>query len=137
MSPFVIYNAATGVILRTGFAPVEDFESLLQEGEAIIGGAATVSAHYIDIQTKSVVSKKPNPSLPERTVGKVGELSKLVSVPAGSRVVVRSPGGAQVAVLEPTPDGEVTYTPEEEGRHAWEVSNPALFPVRWFLDVIP
>ncbi len=56
--PFVVINAVTGEILRTGVAPAELVEVQAGEGELAFAGYANDALQYIDTQTESVMSKQ-------------------------------------------------------------------------------
>lgn len=137
MTPFVLFDPETGVILRRGYAPADAIALVRRPNESIKIGKGRSASHFVDPKNGEIQEKKPILIKPNKEKGKPNEEMKFTDLPEGAQVTFFGPNGKEIAKGMPDTVRRTRFKPKQPGRYRVRVEHPHYLPADLEFDVSP
>lgn len=121
IKPFIVYTVATGLIKRTGTAPINMISIQAGAGEAVIEGVADVNSQYI--LDGEITNKPVFPSVINKNTVNADSIDEIniTNVPPGTwMLLVSDENGIRVAEI--VDDGDIDLVFDIDGQYKLSLS---------------
>lgn len=124
MTPFILFDPDTGVILRRGYAPADAIALVRRPNESIKVGNGRPESHFVDPKNGEIQEKKPILIKPNKEKGKPNEEIAFTDLPEGAQVTFFGPNGNEIAKGMPDSVRQAKFKPKRKGRYRVRVEHP-------------